>query len=245
MWIKPPQQLILEPDCVHIWQIDVLNNESHLAYFKSLLSTDEIERTARFKFQKSRLIYCVGKGVLRYLLSRYLKCEATKIGFHYNKQGKPFIDSSINLKFNLSNSGDKILIGVTLNHEIGIDIEFNKRFVEIPRIVKRFFAKQEINTLLQLPKDQWQTAFFNCWTRKEAFIKAKGGGFSIPLDQFEVTLRPEDKAELQIIQWDQNDVPNWNLKAFNCGEDYTCAAIVNHPNLDYYFFDWNTKTMLI
>jgi 4'-phosphopantetheinyl transferase len=244
MWSTPPPVLALRNNQVHLWKIDFSTHCRHEEDFVSLLSEDEKIRANKFKFNKDRLTYIIAKTILRKLIGSYTKLDPKEIQFNYNKQSKPFIDSEIDLKFNLSHSGQKIIIGFTLNYDIGVDVEYNKRQIEIAEISKRFFSVKESTILMQLSKEDQQAAFYNCWTRKEAFIKAKGGGLSIPLDQFEVTLALGDRPELKIIKWDQNDVVNWNLKAFNCDSDYTGAVIVNHNQPIYKYYDWNRSLNL-
>jgi 4'-phosphopantetheinyl transferase len=184
----------------------------------------------------------LGKGILRTLLSKYLKINS--ICFKYNNQSKPFIENSINLKFNISHSHKTLTFAFTLENDIGVDIEYNKRSIEIPQIAKRFFSKNEATELLALKKNEWLPTFYNCWTRKEAFIKAKGGGLSIPLDQFEVSILSNENVELKVIQWDQNDVKNWKMEAFNCRGDYTGATIVNSSNSIFYYYDCDSLSII-
>ena len=238
MWSSPLSSLQLTSNHVHVWMVDVPSNKVNEAAFFSLLSEDEKERANKFRFEKDRLTYITAKATLRKLIAQYLNGKPNEITFQYNKQGKPSIVSEIGLKFNVSHSGEKVLIGFALNHEIGVDIEYNKRKVKLEEVAKRFFSQTEYEKMIQIPESLWRNAFFNCWTRKEAFIKAKGGGLSIPLSQFEVTLQPNEKPELQIIRWNQEDVPNWDLQAFNCTEDYTGAVIVHHTALNYKYFEW-------
>lgn len=239
MWSSPPSTLQLNTDQIHVWMVDVPSNKVNEVAFFSLLSKDEKERANRFRFEKDRLIYVTAKAILRKLIGQYLNIDPTNIIFQYYKKGKPYINSKEDLKFNVSHSGDKVLIGFSLQHEMGVDIEYNKRKVKLKEVAKRFFSQTEYEKMVQLPKSQWRTAFFNCWTRKEAFIKAKGGGLSIPLDQFEVTLIPNEKPALQIIRWDQEDVPNWDLQTFDYETDYTGATIVHQPGLEYKWFKWD------
>lgn len=233
MWSTPGVFPVLTLNQVHLWSINLNKIEETPEQLIATLSADELERAERYRFSKDRNTYITARAKLRRLIARYLKTDASSVHFLYNDQGKPYIDSDFPLQFNVSHSQDMILIGFTLEHLIGVDIEHDKRSIEIPQIARSFFSKSETWKLLALPEQQQQQAFYNCWTKKEAFIKAKGGGLSIPLDKFEVSLLPEEPARLKAIDWDQQDVASWNLMSFKIGEDYTGASIVHHPSVHY------------
>lgn len=239
MWSQVNSIPVLKKNQVHTWRVSVIPDQRLWALYFSHLSENEKTRASKFRFEKDRLTYVTARGVLRELISAYTHQSPSAIAFFYNEQSKPYIISDTSLKFNVSHSGEKILMSFSLEHEIGVDVEFNKRSIEIPQVAKSFFSKNETKALLCLPDVQQLSAFYNCWTRKEAFIKAKGGGLSIPLDQFEVSLLPEEKAELRVIKWDQTDVVNWNLQSITVGEDYTGAVIVKNPSALYDYFDWS------
>ncbi|MFY0591774.1 4'-phosphopantetheinyl transferase family protein [Roseivirga sp.] len=233
--VSEPPPLI--KNYVHLWKFKQDSFRNTLAPLSSLLSEDELKRASKFRFDKDRLTYIVARGNLRKLLSKYLNIPGHAINFKYNSQSKPFIDSKTNLKFNVSHSGGIILVGFVLEHDIGVDIEFDKKQVETAQVAQSFFSRNETSKLLSLPEKEQLQAFYNCWTRKEAFIKAKGGGLSIPLDQFEVSLLPDESPELKIIRWDPADVSNWQLKSFKIDKDYTAATIVSNSVLQYKCFE--------
>lgn len=230
----PPK---LPEGCVHIWKFNRDSQHHDREALHDLLSSEERNKASKFRFEKDYLTYLVGRGCLRRLLGYYLDRSATSITFKYNEQSKPFINSETDLQFNISHSGTMILMGFVKNYDIGVDIEYNKQPIEIPQIARSFFSLREAEELLSLPDNEQQSAFYNCWTRKEAFIKAKGGGLSIPLDQFEVSLLPDEEPVLKVIRWDQDDVPNWRVRGFKIGKDYTGAAMVRNPSLEYKFLD--------
>jgi 4'-phosphopantetheinyl transferase len=239
MFVSPNQIPHLTLNQVHIWKVDVLSHAERRMDYTSLLSKDELERANKFRFEKDRLTYITARGVLREMISKYIDKRPSEITFLYNAQSKPYIISDIDLEFNVSHSGHMILLAFTISHPLGVDIEYNKREIELPMIARSFFAQSETDDLLSLSQNEQLSAFYNCWTRKEAFIKAKGGGLSIPLDQFEVSLLPKDRPELKVIRWDQEDVQNWRMQSLRYGTDYTGAVIVHNPAAEFQYFDWD------
>jgi len=235
--VKPPIEL--KPNTVHIWAINfVVNEETFNSYF-SLLSDDEKVRALRFKFYKDKRCYVVTKGVLRLLSASYLKMNAKDIIFEYEKYGKPKFKSQTNLNFNVSHSGDMAIIGFVYNYTIGVDVEKIKNDFDTSEIAANFFSQKEIEALQHIPKNEQYIAFYRCWTRKEAFVKAKGSGLSFPLDEFSVTLDKDLESELVETQWNPSEKYQWQLTSFKPSLDYIAATIVNSKFYDLQYYDWN------
>ncbi len=221
---------------VHVWLVD-LSDETLVNQCVKLLSEDEKERANKFHFDKDRSHFIIARGVLRQVLSLYLSKKSTDIQFEYGKNGKPFLPKNP-LQFNLSHAGEIALIGLTKKNIIGIDVEVINPKVEVERVAKHFFAKGEIEELMSLPQAQRHEAFFNCWTRKEAFIKATGDGLSFPLDQFEVTLKPDEKAELLATHFNENERDKWLLFDLKMKEGYKAALAVKGKIEEIKYFNW-------
>jgi len=213
-----------EREVAHVWRVD-LNDESIEHQCFRLLSEDERGRAAKFRFEKDRSHFIIARGVLRQVLGQYLSENPVTLTFEYGKNGKPFLPKNI-LQFNLSHAGGVALIVLTKNHDIGIDIEVINPKVEVEQVAKHFFAKGEIDSLMSLHETQRHEAFFNCWTRKEAFIKATGDGLSFPLNQFEVTLKPDEKAELLVTHFDEKEREKWSLFDIDVREGFKAALAV-------------------
>jgi len=223
----------------HIWLVD-LGNELAVNQCFKLISEDEKERASKFRFEKDRSHFIIARGVLRQILSLYLSEKPNIIQFKYGKYGKPFLPKNI-LQFNLSHAGEIALIGLTKNHKVGIDVEVINRKVEVERVAQHFFAKGEIDSLMSLPETQRHEAFFNCWTRKEAFIKAIGDGLSFPLDQFEVTLKPDEKAELLATYFNEKERDKWSLFDLKMKEGYKAALAIKGKIEEIKYFDWTSR----
>lgn len=236
-WHKPDDEWALADNEAQVWKLSSLTSADKIPVLHLWLSAEEKERALRFHFRKDYNTYVIARGMLRYLLGKYMAADPRHIQFFYNEQGKPYIDPDYNLQFNVSHSAETIIIGFVKEHLIGVDIEYNEQPVEVKQVAGSFFSPNEVEALFSLPEATQLESFYNCWTRKEAFIKAKGGGLSIPLDQFEVSLIPGDKPELKSILWDMQDVPNWHMVSFSVGATYTCASMVNSRRVEYRFLD--------
>ena len=161
-----------------------------------LLSADERERAARFRFERDRGRYVSGRAALRLLLAARLACDPQELDFAYGPEGKPFL-AGTRLQFNASHSADVALFAFAEGvRAIGVDIELPRPGFGGLDIARRFFAPGEVQRLLALPAAAQDGAFLRCWTRKEALLKAHGGGLSLPLHDFEVSLESSQPAAI-------------------------------------------------
>jgi 4'-phosphopantetheinyl transferase len=161
-----------------------------------LLDEGERERAARFVFERDRRRFIAAHAWVRVALGRCLHRAPQSLRFTAGSHGKPrLVDPAVDLRFNVSHAGERALLALTLGQEIGVDIE-EERPIETLELARRFFASSESAALQALPTSEQTPAFFRCWTRKEAFIKAIGDGLTFPLDSFEVSLTAEDSPQL-------------------------------------------------
>ena len=201
---------------------------------RHILAADEQERADRFVFEHDRQHYTVGRGFLRQILGRYVGLEPAQLRFSYGPQGKPDLaDSRLSaaLRFNLSHSKGLALVGLTQRHELGIDIEGIRTLDDMDKIAERFFSAAENVVYAQVPAALKSVAFFNCWTRKEAYIKAIGEGLSHPLDTFDVTLAPGAPARLLRAEKDPQAINRWSLMTLEPAPGYIGALAVAGQNL--------------
>jgi 4'-phosphopantetheinyl transferase len=228
-WSTPPRQLSLGKTDVHVWRASLEPVPEIVAQLRALLSPDECARAERFRFEIDRCHFIIARGILKTILGRYLEIAPAQIEFVYADRGKPRLADSIAqpaLKFNLAHSGSLALYAFTRIGDVGVDIEHIRPELAGDDIARRFFSPHEIASLDQLPIHERQQAFFNCWTRKEAFIKAKGLGLSLPLDQFDVTLAPTETAALLRTRWDEDEAARWSLTALDAGAGYVAALAI-------------------
>jgi 4'-phosphopantetheinyl transferase len=188
-----------------------------------------MKRAERFYLQKDREHFIVARGLLRAILSRYLDMKPSQLRFCYNCHGKPFLATTSGrdtLSFNLSHSHGLALCAVTRGRKIGIDLERVRTDFACEQIAERFFSPRENAALHALPSSMRHEAFFTCWTRKEAYIKAKGEGLLLLLDQFDVSLAPGEPATLLNSRWDSQEASRWSLQELILSPGYTAALAV-------------------
>jgi 4'-phosphopantetheinyl transferase len=199
---------------IHVWSQPLTRAPGDVESFRRLLSPDELQRATRFRFDNNRNDYIVSRGTLRSLLGLYLNAPAEDFSFAYSEYGRPSLHTDNpgqTLDFNVSHSGDMALVAFARGRRIGIDVEKVRRDFGTSEIAERFFSEAERESLRQLPVGQRHEAFFRCWTRKEAFIKALGEWLSHPLDQFDVSLTPDSPAVLLATRPEANEVKRWKL----------------------------------
>ena len=215
----------LTPGAVHLWPLRVNAEAWPGIDWASFLSKDERDRARRFKYARDAYRYTASRALLRIVLGAYLRLDPQDLAFDYSTNGKPFLPCGGQLRFNLSHSHDAALIGVTLGREIGVDVERIRDDLEVEQIARQFFSKAEQSALATLPAIQRQGAFFDCWTRKEAFVKARGDGLSLPLDQFDVSVRPDEPACLVATRPDADEAAAWEVTAVAVEHGYAAAVV--------------------
>jgi 4'-phosphopantetheinyl transferase len=234
--VTPP--LDFPADEVHLW---LAHLDEHAAdSLKPLLAADEVSRADRFHFTKDRNHYIVARGLLRKLLATYLDLSASELRFAYAEKGKPSLEKSqrSSLNFNLAHSGGLALYAFSLGREIGVDLEFIREDLADKKIAERFFSAHEIEALKTVPPDFRKQAFFNCWTRKEAYIKARGEGLSMPLDEFDVSLVPGEAAALLRNHKEPAEVSRWSMQSVAVPDGYVAALVASGD-------DWRSKTFAL
>lgn len=216
----------LEGDAVHVWsfRLDVVPNQ--LETLRSWLGDSERQRADRFRFQRHRERFVAGRGQLREILARYLDLEPGAVAFEYGPNGKPRLAGEASLRFNLSHSEDQALLAVTRGRDVGIDIEKVRPELECEAMASRFFSRAEALALRSLPPSARPQAFCAIWTRKEAFVKAKGGGLAIPLADFDVSCDLCGPVRLLRTAWDPLETQRWTLRTLETLPCFAAALVV-------------------
>jgi 4'-phosphopantetheinyl transferase len=228
-------KLELRESEVHIWRAYIHRTETVLDQLESTLSTDEQVRANRFVFRHDRDCFVGTRGILRELLARYLSCSPDGLQFDYSAQGKPSLRAEIfkqSIQFNVSHSHGLALLAFSVGRDLGVDIEFVRSSFAIEEIADRYFSAREVAELKALPPTMRAEGFFLCWTRKEAYIKARGEGLQIPLDSFHVSLTPGMPERLQSL-----DSFRWNLRSLSPDPRYV-GALAAEGN-DWQLRCWN------
>lgn len=240
LWHSPPTNLVLSKDDVHVWRADLDLPDWRLQQLAQTLSSDEQLRAERFYFERDRKHFIAGRGLLRAILGRYLDREPNQLQFSYSSRGKPALvntNTRETLCFNLSHSSGLALYAVTRSRLIGIDLERVRPMPDAEKLAERFFCTHEYGVISTLLPEQKQEAFFNAWTRKEAYLKATGDGLA-GLEQVEVSLTPGEPAALLSIQGDRQASSRWSLSQLTPAPGYVAAlAVEGH--------DWNLECLKI
>ncbi|MBZ5683742.1 MAG: 4'-phosphopantetheinyl transferase superfamily protein [Acidobacteriia bacterium] len=211
---------------VHLWQrrLDAPGAEVSACY--ELLSIEEQERARRFRVERPRNEFVLTRGTLRSLLAQYLGSTPQDIRFRYAGHGKPALEGESGLSFNVSHTNGLALMAFVKQRAIGVDVENVGREVEAERLAERFFSEHERQALRPLGGDELQAAFFRCWTRKEAYIKAKGEGLSLPLHQFDVSIVEGDRDALLATRPDADEAARWTICDIPIGSGFAAAVAV-------------------
>jgi len=217
----------LPPGEIHVWSIQLDPPPEVVERLGRALSADEWERANRFRFDRHRRQYVVGRGALRALIAAYAGTRPELVRFRYGDRGKPYVaDPASDLELNLSNSDEMALVGFVRGGEIGVDIEFLKPMPDCEQISERFFSASERDVLRALPADRKEEAFFNCWTRKEAYLKAVGTGLAAPLDSFDVTLAPGEPPRMLTLEGNAERAARWYFQHLRPAERYIGALAI-------------------
>ncbi|APF18131.1 4'-phosphopantetheinyl transferase [Caldithrix abyssi DSM 13497] len=206
---------------IHVWLLPVEHSER----FMPFLSADERHRAQKFRVPSARAQFVVSRAALRLLIAAYCQLDPAKIQFKLNSHGKPYLENHP-IFFNVSHSYDWALIGLSPKFEIGIDIEKMRPDLNLPQLAGRFFSADEVEQLNSLPSHLYAEGFFNAWTRKEAYIKARGKGLAIPLSGFSVSLKPSEPAVLKSTEHDPQALQQWKLSEIPAPQGYKAALVV-------------------
>jgi 4'-phosphopantetheinyl transferase len=231
--MRRPERLNPHGRDVHLWVIQLEASQDNFERSLSWLSPEESARAERFHFPRHQRAFVLGRAALRGLLANYLAMDPAEVGFVYGPQGKPSLAPPLlcdphSLRFNASNSGNLAAFAFTIGCEIGVDIEQHRALREFQNIAHRFFSPEEAAELLELPDAAKTEAFFHCWTRKEAYIKSLGGGLSIPLDSFRVTLWPGAAARMVSLEGSEDAARGWTLHDFDPAPGH--AGAIAYPD---------------
>ena len=217
---------------VHIWSINTTLFKTDK--ITSFLSHDEREKSLRFVFDADKKSFKVCRGVLRFLLGKYLNCEPLRVVFNYNRFGKPILAPSFDngVSFNVSHSGAYALLIFCRGKNIGVDIEFNRQ-VDFESLSEVIFSAHEIEEFKKNPPDEKLKAFYSGWTKKESFVKGIGKGLSFPLKDFSISLRHNlRKCAVKDGLSKNNYDPLWTVYEIPFYENYSAAfAIEGDENI--------------
>jgi 4'-phosphopantetheinyl transferase len=239
------QNYELPEEEVHVWRTTLGMAGSGFAQLLRLLSPDERERAFRFHFEIDQQRGVIGRGYLRLLLGRILDLPAESLRFESNEFGKPRLATKPRLlQFNVSHSGELILIAIARRRAVGVDVERIRTDLELDSIAARFFSANECKILGSLVGPARYEAFFACWTRKEAYVKATGLGLSLALDQFDVSLLPREEPRLLATRNNPSDASRWSFRELDLSRDYVGALAASGSNWALKCWDWDPLVLI-
>lgn len=235
-WVPADPDIELELGQVHIWRVSLAREEAIVQRLEATLASDEKERANRFVAERSRNEFVVTRGVLRELLGGYLSAAPESLEFDYGPRGKPALASPWGdrpIQFSVSHSHGLALLAFAVSLRLGVDVELIRPDFATDEIAERYFSREEVLELRRLPPSMRSEGFFLCWTRKEAYIKARGEGLQIPLASFQVSLTPGEVTRLK-----SEDNSNWDLLSLQPGTGYVGALVTEGKGRRLHLWDW-------
>lgn len=235
--VPAPPDLALPVDQLHVWRASLNLARSSLARLRSTLTQDELERAGRYRSGVDRDRFTAARGLLRAILGRYLGLPPERLRFSYGPHGKPALEPNSGgdkIQFNVSHSCDLAFLAFARNRRVGVDLECIRSLPEASQLAERYFSAQERLAFHSLPEGARLSAFFRCWTRKEAFVKARGGGLALPLDGFDVSLAPGEPAKLLAVKEDPGEASRWSLCELPAPPGHFAALAVEG-------YDWHLR----
>lgn len=240
-WPDGPAKPLLGDRETHVWVAGLDLAPLQIDLLRGTMPQDERSRVDRSARTVKRDRHTAAHGILRDVLARYCACSPNAVAFDVGPHGKPMLAVSMQndaLRFNLSHSGECAMYAVANGPEVGIDIEIIRERTDITKIAESFFALQEVAALREMPASKQTDAFYACWTRKEAYIKALGMGLSYPLDSFQVCVEPEVRSGHIHTTLDPDDEHRWTLINVTPCAGYAAALVVEKPQGKVRYWRW-------
>lgn len=240
-------RLTLPETTIHLWLAfpDQIRDEALLARYVDILNADEKKRWQRFHFAKHRHQFLVARALVRSTLSLYADIKPADWQFVFNPYGKPEIAPTLGLpalRFNLAHTDGLIICGVVWKHALGVDVENVQKKHETLKIAEHVFSKQEVADLISLPEAEQTERFYRYWTLKEAYIKAKGIGLALPLDQFSFIFSENNAIEIGFDPRLDDNPSNWLFWQLKPSMQHMVALALQAESVTS--FDIITKTVI-
>ena len=240
-WPPPPPAHPLNDNEVHVWAVSLCPPAESIASCSKLLAPDEAQRAERFRFERDQRRFTVARGSLRAILATYVNLDPARLSFAYSSRGKPTLaelDASNSLHFNLTHSDELAVLAITRACPLGIDVEHIRPLNDASGIADRFFSARESQGLAALPVTEKPAAFFNLWTRKEAWLKATGDGISESLDKVEVSFLAGESARLISLPEAAGPIQEWSLFDLRPAEGFAGALALRCPKARILHWNW-------
>ena len=221
----------LSPATVYLWFtfVEDIQDEKLLSEYRRLLPASELEKLERYRFDKHRKRYLVGRALIRTILSRCTGLVPKQITFSRGDYGRPFLlpfGTSPPPEFNLSYTDGLVAAALSLECRVGIDVENTSREIDCLEIAERYFSTAEYMELQQLPKPLLKERFFELWTLKEAYVKAQGGGLHTPLDEVSFHLRDANNDPVKSTYVVTDDGRQWQFRTLKPSDRHKASFCV-------------------
>ena len=239
-WTAAPSVPVLREDELHVWRAGTAASVDTLRAAEAFLAADERERAERFRHEPSRTAYVVARAALRRIVGAYLDNDPESVRFAYSASGKPCLadpDGGARLQFNLSHSGEWAVYAFAINRPVGVDVEEIRQMPDLMDIARRFFAASEYAALRSLEGAGRLESFFACWTRKEAYLKARGLGLSASMSEFVVSVSASEPPRLLAERENPGEAHRWAFRTVDVGPGYAGAVVVEGQPARVRFFD--------
>ena len=220
-WTITSQPPNLNGEEVHVWRIDLSDIAEAMPKLSQLLSSDEQQKASRYHFEKDRNNFTIRRAVLRKVLSLYMDVTPAELHFIYNNFDKPALEADTSIRFNASSSRGIGIVAIVLDTRIGIDIEFLDASFSKLEIAEKYFSTDEVRAIGDLQSELRTAAFFDCWTKKEAYVKAVGDGMSHPLPNLAIS---SEKPGSFSIAATSEEEKGWTVKSFIPEENYIASV---------------------
>ena len=239
MWKASPDQPVLSHDEVHVWRASLEVDAGGQSLAWNVLTDDERARAERFRLERDRRRFIAARGMLRGILGCCLRCDPRELRFHLGPHGKPVlaVPGGTGVGFNLSHSDGLMLCAVSVGRELGVDIERIQPALEVEALLEHF-SPREVAALRALPAGVRHQGFYACWTTKEAYVKARGGGLSIPLSGFTILTQPNEPPVLLEADHPQ-ELSRWALCRLEVAEGFAAALAVEGHGWHLRCLDWS------
>ena len=246
-WLPGPDSPRMEEAQIHVWRASLDVEQGDAQALEAVLSAEERAATSRLELDWMKRRFGVRRGLLRTLLAAYLGAPPASLRFDRGPQGKPSLTGPPEwraLRFNASHSEDRALVAVAKGRDVGLDVERIRDGIEHAALAARYFSPAEASAIARGPTEQGTNLFFRYWTCKEAWVKARGGGLSIPLDRFEVKLEPGGRRGRVAAVEGTGDRPSWCVDSLDAAPGYAAALAFEEPRPTICLWDWTPRRML-
>lgn len=244
-WTTSYNGINLRNDCAYLFKISlegILNDSLEQKMSIDYLNHEEKTKFHRYKFNKDKNRFAIARLAIKMILADYLVCKLENINLEIDDFGKPFLSNHADIQFNISHSGEFIGLAIS-KHAIGIDIEVYNDKINYRELAQTVFSDQELTQIKNIDRIKLAEAFYRCWAKKEAYMKAIGKGFHVPLKQFSVRIFDEGENNLLEVEWDEKEINKWKCFNFEFHERYGAASCLNKEITDYRFIDF-TPTLI-